>query len=394
MLMDKFFITSFILFIFLNVIVYCFSYFNHSSIPLHTQNYQFNSYHYLEDLRPEGGGYEVLRGLNVWDAQWYTRIADIGYPAKANFDSPIDPAGKFSYAFFPLYPLIIAAANLVANNIEIAAFSITLLLLTANFVSLYFVLTKLFSKDIAMRTIFLMFFFPFGIFFRSFYTEGLFLLLFVWFSYFLLTKKWFLTAIIASLLFVTRPNGFVLGLVMGATYLFAIYKHKFTWTRAILYGFISLLPFAGWLYFNYLQAGNPLHWQSVQANWFESKSVLHTFGHNIQLVSRFLELHIHEAHQSKLDVIILILSLLLLIKSRKFFFKHYPQLWWASLLIWLLPLLVKDLQSFSRFQSISFPLFLYLAVHLKGIPYYALGAVFFILLLITSTFFVNWYWVG
>lgn len=88
-----------------------------------------------------------------------------------------------------------------------------------------------------------------------------------------------------------------------------------------------------------------------------------------------------------------IITFVVLLWSRKFF-KNYPQLWWMSFLIWIAPLLLKDLMSYSRYQIISFPLFIFLAGNISGWKFYALCLVFLGLLLVTSLYFVNWQWVG
>jgi hypothetical protein len=215
----------------------------------------------------------------------------------------------------------------------------------------------------------------------------------VWFSYFLIKHKLFYLTIIAALLFVARPNGLFMGLILLVSLYKGIQRRKISWVKVFLYCCLSILPFAGWCFYSYLLTGNSVYWHEVQSVWFKSPSILHTFGQNFVSIFSFFDYPIHGTRESKLDVLSVIVVLGLIIWSRKFFHK-YPQLWWVSLFIWLTPLLVKDLMSYSRYQIISFPIFIFLAARVTGWKFYALSALFLILLFYTSLHLVNWQWVG
>jgi Gpi18-like mannosyltransferase len=265
------------------------------------------------------------------------------------------------------------------------------ILLLANFFSLYYVISRLYSERIALKAILLLFLFPFGIFYRSYFTEGLFLLLLTWFAYFLIRKKLFIAAIFTSLLFVARPNGSVMGLIFFYQLYKAVRAKKLSLMMAGLYTVLIVIPYGAWHYLCYMNAGDPFYWYHVQSLWYSSSSVLQTVWDNIMRVLTYWQLPLHEAHNSKVDTLIVILGGILLFKSKKFL---KPQLWWISLLLWIFPLLLKDTMSFSRFQSVSFPLFIYLAMTLNKAYFIIVSAIFFILLCMTSIIFVNWYWVG
>lgn len=395
MFRDKTFLISISLFIGLQIFLYLFLSFFYTAVPFEKSLYFNSSHHYVQDPRATDSQFSLLNALGAWDGQWYLRIADAGYPSKAVCDAHPDPRfmGALSYAFFPFYPLILAVFDLLFQNIELTAFIIGNVILLANFVSLYFVVTKLFTKAIAIRTIFLLFLFPFSIFYRAYFTEGIFLLLLIWFGYFLIKHKWFYSSVIAALLFVTRPNGLFMGLILLVTLYKAIRHHKFSWLKAILYLALSLVPIALWCYVCYVLTGNALYWHKVQSIWFSSPSMLNTFTQNLEHLFGFFDYPIHGAKDSRIDVLTVVGTFILLMFSKKYF-KKYPQLWWISFMIWLAPLLVKDLMSYTRYQIISYPIFIFLASRVRGWKFYLLSAIFLSLLLFTSLYFVNWQWVG
>jgi hypothetical protein len=212
-------------------------------------------------------------------------------------------------------------------------------------------------------------------------------------SYFALKHKFFYTALVSSLLFIARPNGLMAGLIFFLTLYKAWKKKHLSWLRALLYLSVSMLPFVGWLFYCYVQTDNPMYWQYIQSVWYSGPSIFSPLNNNIEQVIQFFSLPFHTAHESKVDVGMIVVVLALLIASKPFF-KKYPQLWWLSFIIWVFPLIVKDTMSFSRFQSVSFPLFIFLAAKTTGWKFYVLCGVLLTLLLATSLNFVNWRWVG
>jgi Gpi18-like mannosyltransferase len=382
----------FLAFIVLNILLYFYIFLFNQKIPFSRFDYTVNAHHYVSDQRINGGKFNFFRALGQYDAQWYLKIASEGYPknpSNINLNQK-NVLNGLSYAFFPFYPLVVSAVNFFIRNVEISAFFLSNLLMLVNFISLYFVIKRLYSRNKALKTIFLLFFFPFSIFYRSYFTEGLFLLLLVWFSYFLIKKSWLLSALFLSLLSVTRPNGVVLDLL----FLFVVGKafwYKQVSLRRLIGSFvISVLPFIGWLWFCYVFTGNPLYWATVQNAWFVS-SLISIWFHNLSTIFHFFSLSLHAFHSSRIDVLTIFIAGILLFYSRK---KLKPELWWISFLLWLAPLFMKDMMSYSRYQIVSFPLFLYLAQNSKGVGYVVLLGVFCLGLFLLSLFFVNWYWIG
>lgn len=390
---NKTFKKAFVSFLLLNLLLYLFIINFYKQIPFDSESYINNFHHFFEDPRIKGGEFNFLNALGQSDAQWYLKIASSGYPKNPRDIFAQDYKGSWEeliYAFFPLYPVILHLLNFIFKNIELTAFIVANLLMMANFISLYFVVSKLFNIDVAVKTIFLIFTFPFSIFFRSYYPEGLYLFLLIWFSYFLIKKRLLLAAFILGLMNITRGNGLFLNLII-LYYLMPIIQQKNSLSKVILILILLMTPFLGWMYFNYLQTGDYLYFYSTQSHWYSSENILSPLIQNIKQVFSFPKLSFHLFHSSQIDVIILLISLSFLIKSRK---SLPPILWLIGLSLSALPLLVKDLISFSRYQIIVYPLFIYSAYKLKDREYGFLLGAFFVLLLLASLYFVNWYWIG
>lgn len=374
------------LFICINLVLYIFIQFFNSLIPFNAYNYYIHAYHFLQDPRYYHQSFNFLRSLDQYDAQWYMFIASKGY-------STIKIGSYSNYAFFPLYPMSVYIVNFLFGNIELSAFIVANILLVADFISLYYIVTKLYDEKIAFRTSILMYLFPFSIFFRSYFSEGLFLFLILWFSYFLIKHRFLQSALFLSLVCITRPNG----LVLMPLYCFFLFKTaskengKISVIKILTYIAIMMIPFCIWLYFCNQTTGNSYYWLVAQKGWFRSPYALYPIKHNITQILHFWSLPFHDFNNSKLDIIVLLTTIVLLSKSRK---KLAPELWWLSVLFAIPVLFFKDTLSYSRYQSVSFPLFIYLAQVLQGTKFTVLSIIFFVLLLLTALFFVNWFWVG
>lgn len=390
---NKRFLINLFIFICFNIAFYIFITFNNAVVPFNFNIYKNMSHHYLEDPRVNKGPYVLLRAIGGWDAQWYLRIADSGYPSKAIYSKYTDPhfMGELSYAFFPLYPLIVSTTNKLFTDIELSAFIISAIFLIVDFVSLYYVTFKLFSEKIAHRTVFLFFFYPFTIFYRTYFTEGLFLFLLIWFCYFLLHKKYLLTACLLSLMCVTRVNGLLVAAVFFFYLFYDLWKRKISFANAIIALLIIIIPFSLWMYFCYLQTGDWMKWYNIQNVWYHTQPLFKPLIDNLAKLANFYRLPLHSWRESQIDSFTIIAGLLLLVGSKRYL---KPEFWWICLLFWITPLLIKDTLSYSRYQMTSFPLFIYLAFIVPRQVYIILLVLFSLGLFISMLFFQNWYWVG
>jgi hypothetical protein len=145
------------------------------------------------------GGY-VLEALARWDSGWLLSIADKGYSVSPH-----------SYAFFPLYPLVVGVLGRVLfGHFLLAAVVVSLVCGGAAFVLLHRLAVRLEGSDVAWRTVLFLAVFPTSIFLGVAYTESLYLLLTV--AAFVLAERrqWLGAGAAAGLAILTRSTGVAL----------------------------------------------------------------------------------------------------------------------------------------------------------------------------------------
>ena len=354
-------------------------------VPFDSVNYTSGVYHYKIDPRINGGNFSLVNALGQYDSQWYLKIAGEGYQSHPIKLRGIDKG--VSYIIFPFFPIIIFALNLMVKNLELSAFIIANTLLLLNFLSLYFVVSRWFSKKVAIKTIFLLFLFPFSIFFRSDYVEGLKLLFFIWFCFGIKEKKYFISGI--SLGFLTITNA--ISLFLLPYFLFLIYKSfkikQLSLNKLFVYAAIAFLPFFLWLGFCYIQTGNPLYFIVSSTAWHRPAIPI---LHNILLLFLLPLLPPISVYGSKLDVIMVFITIIIAGLSKK----TLPfRVWLATVILAFTPLLVQDTISFARFTAVLFPFFAYIAYKMNNKYYFLCIFILIFTLLITSLLFINWYWI-
>src|SRR3989344_7213280 len=124
----------------------------------------YTRHNYYIDERTSGGEFDLLRAWGQTDSQWYLRIAAKGYGKPTDLTLASQKMEGLTYAFFPLYPLTIRLFAFFTNgNFELAAFILNNLLIITNFVSIWFVVKKIYSEKYAFIAAFLVVLFPFSI---------------------------------------------------------------------------------------------------------------------------------------------------------------------------------------------------------------------------------------
>ncbi len=360
----------------------------HSVVHFNKFEYLTSANHYLQDPRINGGNFSLINSLGQYDSQWYLKIADKGYPDHPK--GPIKEQRKIMhtllYNFFPLYPLCIAVINFFIRNVQLSAFILSNSILLACVYSLYFVVSRWFTKKIALKTILLILLFPFGIFLRGYYSEGLRLLLFIWFCYGLAQKKHMLSAISVGLLCVTSGISLLLlPFYFGVVW---FYRKSLSLQKMLVYGLLAIIPFLLWMSFCYIHTGDFLIFIKTRYAW-ERPHIFPLF-YNIFLLFIFPRLPFRDFYSSQIDVLSILVTVCIAFLSKNVLSKV---VWLAAIILAFSPLLVQDSVSFARFSSVFFPFFVYLAVVLRK-QYYILLVYFFCAgLLVSSLYFVNWYWI-
>lgn len=391
MFTKKYFLSGLIIFILLQLFYYVFLIAFHDIVPFNTYLYG-TAFHYGNYSQQHNSNFNLLNALSAWDSQWYLRIAHAGYTSSQEVAAHAGKAfyDQYAYAFLPLYPLSIFFIDFFLHNTLASAFILNNIILIAIFFSSYYVISKLYSHEIAMRTNFLLLFFPLSVFYRSYYAESLFLLLLIWFGYTLVKRDWLFTSLLLYLLCLTKDNGIFLYLPLLYVIFNDIRHKKMHIFKAVAVVLFPLLAYAYLFLYGILLMGNGMVWVTAHAYWGYKATIVQTIGKNFQTIFTFFSLPLHVYKPSKTEVIAFFVGLFLLYKSRKFL---KPEHWYIIIGLCIVPLLVKNFTSYARYEIVVFPFFIYLAKVLKGIWYDIAVIISFILLLIVSLVFINWGWV-
>ncbi len=146
---------------------------------------------------------------DVWDSQQYINIARDWYPHVAGF----------TYAYFPLYPLLMKLLTLAINNYYFSGLVISNVCL---FIACFYIyrLVRLESDEhTARRAIKYLILFPTAFILSAVMTESLFLALTIACFYYARKHAWLASGILGMLAALTRPYGVVIFIPMAYEYL-------------------------------------------------------------------------------------------------------------------------------------------------------------------------------
>jgi hypothetical protein len=150
---------------------------------------------------------DLLSILVRWDAGWYLRIVESGYDTW----SPADQPGATTYAFFPVYPLLIRA-TVTMTRLEPATAGVllsTVLFVLALFLIHEYVRELRLPREAGLAAILLLCCAPQSFVFSSVYTESTFLFLLAAAMLALRRRRYLWAGVAAALLSGVRPNGIV-----------------------------------------------------------------------------------------------------------------------------------------------------------------------------------------
>jgi dolichyl-phosphate-mannose-protein mannosyltransferase len=221
-----------------------------------------------------------------WDGLWYMEIVRGGYPRTIPPDITYFQR-EARAAFFPLYPLIVRAADRVLPAGDtLAALTLNFVLAVIAVVLVGLLARRLFDVQVAERAMVLFAVFP-GSFVLSYaYAEALLIVLAAACLWFLVEERWLLAGVAAALASATRPNGIALAAACAVAAAIAIYRRR-DWLSLIA----PLLAPVGFVSFQLFLAGHTGEswpWFRVQREaWREGTSfgataisnTLSFFGH-------------------------------------------------------------------------------------------------------------------
>ena len=329
--------------------------------------------------------------LLQWDSEWYFKIATEGYRYNG------DPAIQQNIVFYPLYPMLARGVAAIGGLTPADA-----LLLVANVAGLLavVVLFKLvreeFGDQLALATIALLSFFPTSVLLSAGYTEPLELLLVVSFFLVLGEKRYLTAALLAGLAVAGRSTGLVLLPVL----VWEMWRNR---DRKAF--FVALLPCvllatSGiWLFMIYLWShfGDPLVFANGQAAFHRET----TFA--ARLISAltfepFTRMILDDWNPWGQDSWFTLLFIVLIGVG---WFRLRSS--WAlfAMGVFLLPYLTLSggpagFVSMSRFNLVSFPLFVVLADLLLRVKWLLAGVIGLLgaALLMNTALFARRIWIG
>jgi hypothetical protein len=338
------------------------------------------------------GGFQWYHRLLRWDSEWYKIIASEGY----KYDG--DPGLTQTVVFYPLYP---GLSRLVSEILRIDV--VDAMLLVANLAAaaaillLFKLVRESFGDRTALATVAMISFFPSSIFLSAGYTEPLALLLMVSFFLAVARERFIAAAMFAGLAVATRSSGLVLFPVL----LWELWRCRSPRRFLIEAVPLSIIATSGlWLYIIYLgfAFGHPLAFADGQAA-FNANTTISARLLSALTLEPFGKINLADISPAGLDQWFTLIFVALIVRSWFTGISRSMTLFAALLLA--LPYLTlcggpAGFTSMARFNLVSFPLFVVIALSTDRWPWAVTGIVgiFGGLLLIYTALFAQWQWVG
>jgi Gpi18-like mannosyltransferase len=329
--------------------------------------------------------------LLQWDSEWYFKIATEGYRYNG------DPTIQQNVVFYPLYPML--ARGLTAISGLTAADA---LLLVANLggllaiVALFKLVREEFGDQIALATIALFSFFPTSVLLSAGYTEPLELLLIVCFFLVLKQQRYLLAALLAGLAVADRSTGIVLLPVL----LWEMWRNRDQKPfLPVLLPCVALATSGIWLFMIYLwsQFGDPFVFADGQTAFHRET----TFATRLIAALKFepfTRMMLNDWNPWGLDSWFTLLFIVMIVVG---WFRLRSSWTLFAMGVLLLPYLTlsggpSGFVSMSRFNLVSFPLFVVLADLLLRAKWLLAGVIGLLgaALLMNTALFARRIWIG
>ena len=314
-----------------------------------------------------------------WDSGWYRSIVQNGYSYV--------PDKQSNVVFYPLYPLLVKIVSTIFDHTKAVGFLISNLgLLTGSFYMYRIVYHETENHNISLLAVFLLLINPMSFFHSIFYAEGIFLGLTTASFYYALQNRLLLAGLLGLFATLTRMAGIftAIPIILQACNITTTFRtlqipKDFKKWVAIFLPSLGIIIFYTFLYIKF---GDPLVSVKTQATWSRHFSFVDTFTSAFKFPTYF----------TILFFIFLIISLisfihLLFIKTNL----SYPFYLIFSI---LLPISSGLSESFPRYMSVVFPIYLSIALLIKNnqLKSYSYFMLFIGLLTLCTALFVNGYW--
>jgi len=329
--------------------------------------------------------------LLQWDSEWYFRIVTDGYQYNG------DPTIQQSIVFYPLFPMLARGLATIGGLTPADA-----LLLVSNtagllaIVILFKLVREEFGDQIALVTTALVSFFPASVLLSAGYTEPLALLLIV--SFFLALKRryYFSAALLAGLTIATRSTGIVLLPVL----VWEMWRNRDQ--KPFLPALLPCVVLATsglWLFMIYLWSafGSPLAFADGQAAFHEGTTLATRLVAALKL-EPFTRMMLNDWNPWGQASWFTLLFIVLIVVG----WSRLPSSWTLfAIAVLLLPYLTLSggpagFVSMSRFNLVSFPLFVILADLVSRAKWLLVGLIglFGASLFMSTALFARRIWIG
>ncbi|HEY2124982.1 MAG TPA: mannosyltransferase family protein [Chthoniobacterales bacterium] len=309
-----------------------------------------------------------------WDSIWLLELAKHGYHWEGG-------TRLTNLNFPPLYPFLMRiVAPLTAGNYILAGWIVSVLCL-AGALAVFYRLVQEFHPEIdPQQPIFYLLIFPASFALNAVYAESLFLLLSLLTIYFALKGRFVVSGIFGGLAALTRINGILLFVPAAWEY---FRRHgRAGLTRRSVAG-LFLIPLGTFLFF--------LHHYFFSGNFFLYMKIQSRFGRQLFRITP--EHFVVFSHPAVANLLTDVTVLVFLVGVTWLIFKRG----WTSYGLYLVASLflivaTGTLVGIARYSLVLFPIFIALA-SIKSHQFeraYTLGSV--LLMGLSITLFVNWYW--
>lgn len=323
-----------------------------------------------------------IEKLIKWDAHWYTYIAGHGYSAQ-------------SIVFFPAVILFMKILSYWGFSFPIAGLLICNMFAFLSFWMMYLTFRLDFPEKKTRYALIAYAVMPTSFFLNSIYTEPIFITASLACIYYARIGKWWYAGMAGALAAITRNLGILLFLFLLYEFIKAypqLRKKKYT----VLSIFLPPAALSLFMLYNLNLLGNPIAFVSSQQGWGRQLGLpWQNIWNNLPLTFIPNPGNQPGVGLDSFTVMIGLIALLCVSFFTRFkVHKSYLMIGWLWFIIPLSFTAIElPLYSMSRFLLPIFPVYLFLAQLPPKLFYSYIGISAFVLLLCTSLF-INWYWIG
>lgn len=293
--------------------------------------------------------------FKTWDANHYLYLAD-------NWYSPF----HIGNAFYPLLPFLIRVAGyLTFGHNLVAGLAVSTLCAVLSVVYLFQLVAKTHDEEVAYRSCLILLAFPTSFYIGLVYTESVFLMLATMLLYYLKENRTAPALACAFLLPLTRPTGILVVVPVLVALVFELRAQGKLDPKKLLVPFGFLAGYGSYLLVMLLATGDAFAGFDAQKVFQASNSLLNLLHPVNWFLSNFIytEFTLNGFTTSIVNrVFFVVYAVIAALSYRKLDKTQFAYL----LITGLVPALTGSLTSYVRYLVIVFPMFVYLALTLRG----------------------------